>query len=182
MPEHQPKAPESLDAIKTAEQINTVERHEISPEQLEAQKHEQKEQLEQARAKLDQQPEPQARAGEKESAAPAHHPTRLDKESAYWDTLRSVQRHLTPASRRFSKLIHNPTVERTSEVASVTIARPSVLLGASTTAALLGGFLYITARLNGFSLSGSEFILSLFVGGVLGLIVEGLAKLLKPKR
>ncbi len=182
MSERQSKAPESLDNIKPAEVLKAPERHEVTAEELETGKHEQKEQLEQARAKLDQQPEPGARAGEQEAAAPAHHPTKLDKESAYWDTLRSVQRHLKPASRQFSKVIHSPAVERTSEVAGATIARPSVLLGATITASLLGGFLYITARLNGFSLSGSEFILSLLVGGVLGLLVEGIANVLKPRR
>lgn len=180
MSEHEPKSPESFDAIKAAERFHAPEQHELTSEQLETNRHEQKEQLEQARNSLDQQPEPQARMAE-QTKAPAHHPTRLDKESAYWDTLRSVQRHLTPASRRFSKFIHSPKIERTSEVASVTIARPSVLLGATTTTALLGGFLYVTARLSGFSLSGSEFILSILVGGVLGLIVEGLAKVIKPK-
>lgn len=182
MSEHQPKAPESLNATKAGEHLRAPERHEVTTEQLETGKQEQHEKLQEARAKLEQQPEPQARVGETEAAAPAHHPTRLDKESAYWDTIRSVQRHLSPASRQFSKVIHSPAVERTSEVAGATIARPSVLLGATITAASLGGFLYLTARLNGFSLSGSEFVLSLLVGGILGLIVEGLAKVINPTK
>lgn len=181
MSEQQPKGPESLDAIKASEHLKAPERHELS-EQLENNQYEQQEKIDEARAKLEQQPEPQARLGERESAPVYQHPTRLDKETAYWDTLRSVQRHLKPASRSFSKFIHSPAVERTSEIAGATIARPSVLLGATSTAVLLGSFLYIAARLNGFPLSGSEFILSLLVGGVLGLIVEGLAKVIRPRR
>lgn len=179
MAEHQPESRESLEAVKSSEHLTAPEKHEVTPEQLEAKHQEQAENLEQARAKLEQQPEPVAKA-ETEATAP-NHPTRIDKDTAYWDTLRSVQRHLKPAQQQFSKFIHTPAVEKASEAVGQTIARPSVLLGATTTAAVVGGFLYITARLNGFSLSGSEFILSLVVGGVLGLIVEGLGKLLRPR-
>ncbi len=181
MPEYESKNPELAKTPEGNEQLQGPERRELSPEQLEEGRNERFEQLEAARLKLEQQPEPQASAAEKDTIV-TNKPTRLDKEVAYVDTLRSLQRHLSPASRQFSKVIHSPTVEKTSEIAGATVARPSVLLGATTTAALLGGFLYVTARVGGFSLSGSEFILSLVVGGVLGLIIEGLAKIIKPKR
>lgn len=181
MSEREPQSVESPKSVEGAEQLKAAERKELTAEQLEVGKEKQSEQLQQARTELEKQPEAVASANEQEGTEPTHHPTRLDKEAAYWNTLRSLQRHLSPASRNFSKLIHTPAIEKTSEVAGATIARPSVLLGATSTAAVLGGFLYITARINGFNLSGSEFLLSLIVGAVLGLIIEGIAKLFKRK-
>ncbi len=166
---------ESLEALKDAEQLKAPERHETSTEHSQEKQHEQ---LETARHKLEQAPEPAAKASEHDHR-PSHHPTTLDKEAAYHDTLRSLQRHLSPASRRFSKVIHSPAVEKTSEVVGATVARPSVTLGATTTALIVGGFLYFTARAYGFALSGSELLLSLIIGGILGLLVEGVAKLFK---
>jgi hypothetical protein len=175
MAERLPDKGESLEALKAGEQLKGPERQ-ASGETREQAEHKQAEQLEAARGKLETTPEPQAKASEREAAP---HATKLDKESAYWDTLRSVQRHLKPVSRSFSKVIHSPAVERASEVAGATVARPSVTLGATATALLVGGFLYITARSYGYSLSGSEFLLSLLVGGVLGILAEGIGKLFK---
>jgi hypothetical protein len=51
------------------------------------------------------------------------------KYQAYQKTLKGVRHHLPPAQRAFSKLIHQPTIEKVSELGSKTIARPSGLLG-----------------------------------------------------
>lgn len=178
MSEHQPSH-ESLDAIKATEHLQAPERHEVSQEQIEANKNEQQHKIEEARTKLEHHAEVNAKMAESDKTTTKHHPTRFDKESAYWNTLRSVQMHLSPVSRQFSKVIHNPTIEKASELIGQTVARPSVLMGATTTAALLSIFLYIIARIYGFSLSGSELLLSLIVGAALGLVVEGLSKLVK---
>ncbi|MFI5240669.1 MAG: hypothetical protein ACHQUB_03095 [Candidatus Saccharimonadia bacterium] len=182
--EHENIAHENLEQHNSREVLEALEHAETSKEDVDTQKHaiERQNQIEEAREKLDNPAYEKPNHVESDKPVSAHHPTKLDKQAAYWDTLRSVQRHLNPVSRKFSQYIHNPIVDRTSEIASTTIARPSVLLGATSTAFLLGGFLYITARLNGFSLSGSEFIFSLIVGGLLGLLVEGTAKLFKPHK
>lgn len=180
MSEHLSEKNEALDALKSAEGLSAPERQEAH-EALTESTEKQAEQVEAARNKLEQAPEPAAKVSEREHAPTHHHPTRLDKEASYWDTLRSMQRHLTPASRRFSKLIHSPAIEKTSEVVGATVARPSVTLGATITAVVVGSFLYLTARAYGFALSGSELLLSLIVGGLLGLAVEGIAKLFKQR-
>ena len=94
----------------------------------------------------------------------------------YKQTMRSLQHRMKPATRQFSKFIHSPVIDSTSEALGKTVFRPSVTLGATTTAVLIGGVLYIFARLNGFTLSGSEIILALILGGIFGLIIEGIFK------
>jgi uncharacterized protein involved in copper resistance len=98
----------------------------------------------------------------------------LDHRLNYKQTLASLQRQLKPASRAFSQLIHTPAVEKTSEVLEKTVARPSVTLGATWTALIVGGVFYFTARHFGYALSGSELLFSFIVGAGIGLIIEGL--------
>lgn len=91
----------------------------------------------------------------------------------YVQTLASVQRKLGPLSRGFSQVIHTPVVEQTSEALENTVARPSVLLGTTWTALIVGSIFYLTARHYGYTLSGSELLFSFVVGALLGLILEG---------
>ena len=94
----------------------------------------------------------------------------------YKQTMRSLQHRMKPATRQFSKFIDSPVVDSTSEALGKTVFRPSVTLGATTTAVIVGGLLYIFARVNGFTLSGSEILFALLIGGILGLIIEGILK------
>lgn len=132
-----------------------------------------REQLEQ-RASSEQR-EPQAEPVQKRSTSG------LDRKQAYAETMASIQRHLPTASRAFSKVIHSPAVEKTSEAVGKTVMRPSVTLGATTTALAVGAFTYWLAKHYGYAVSGSTILLSLLVGGAFGLLVEGLAKLLRRK-
>lgn len=138
----------------------------------------QTEKAEQAREALEKAAEPLAKAAE-EAPREVAPPTRLDRLVAYRHTLKSLQGHLKPVSKSFSKFIHTPAVEKTSEVLEKTVMRPSVTLGASLTALVVGGVFYFTARSYGFRLSGSEFLVSLLVGGILGALLEGLVKLFR---
>lgn len=136
--------------------------------------------VESAREALEQQSEPVV--AEKPGPPKSHQPiTKIDQDRAYRDTMQSLRRHLGPASKSFSKVIHNPTVENVSEVVGKTVARPSVTLGATTTALIIGSLTYITAKRYGFALSGSELILSLILGGIVGALLEGLSKSLRRR-
>lgn len=184
MSEHQPKAHESSEALAPSELeriAESLQRRERSAEDLTESPETQAKRIETARAQLERHAEEPAAVAEKEATAKPH-PTRFDKAAAYAQTLASLQRKLSPSSRAFSRLIHAPMVEQASEVAGKTIARPSVTLGATLTALVVGGFFYLSARRYGFALSGSEFILSLLAGAVLGLIAEGVLKLLRRPR
>lgn len=107
-------------------------------------------------------------------------PGRKEKEQTYKHTLHSVQRELpTRFTRSFSKVIHQPLIEKTSEITGKTIFRPSLMLGATIGALLGGSIFYLLAKRYGFPISGSEFLLFGLVGGVLGLAGEGLRYLFK---
>ncbi len=128
------------------------------------------------------QPEPETET-KSEATPPAKHPLHiLDHHLNYSRTMASVQRRLGPVSRGFSKVIHAPAVEKTSEALEHTVARPSVLLGTTWTALIVGGIFYFTARHYGFSLSGSELLFSFIVGALLGLVLEGIWHALTIKR
>jgi hypothetical protein len=117
-------------------------------------------------------------------AAKDHEPAHrgiLTKAVNYRHTMISLRHQMKPTARAFSSFIHAPAVEAASDFAGKTVLRPSVTLGATTTAMLLVGFFYFYARYYGFGLHGSEFWITLIVGGIIGLIVEVLGKALRHR-
>lgn len=117
--------------------------------------------------------------------APETTPTPIPKLPAfnprdnYAETLASMQHKLRPLSRSFSKVIHAPIVEKTSEILEKSIARPSVTVGATWTALVVGAVFYFTARTFGYALSGSEMLLSFIAGGIVGVLLEGVWRLIR---
>lgn len=98
--------------------------------------------------------------------------TKADKLHSFNTTMHSVRSHMNAPERSFSKLIHQPTVEKVSEVAGKTVARPSGIIGA-TIAAFIGLLsIYSIAKFAGFQLSGSEMPLLLAIGFLIGLLLE----------
>lgn len=98
--------------------------------------------------------------------------SRRERDVVFTTTMRSVRHQLTPAQRTFSKLIHAKPVEAASELLEETIYRPSFLWGGLIGGLVFGGFLYIVASMMGFRLSGSEFLVGLLVGGLIGFLIE----------
>ncbi len=130
--------------------------------------------------KQEQAPDP-VPVAEKETAAPVPFVARLDQLTNYTHTMASLQRKLRPMSRSFSKVIHTPAVEKTSEALEKTVMRPSVAAGATWTALLVGVIFYVTARIYGYALSGSEMLVALVIGGILGVALEGVGRLLRRR-
>ncbi len=83
-----------------------------------------------------------------------------------------LRKQLPTYDRVFSHIIHAEPIERVSEVAGSTIARPSGILGAGVTACIGLAFVMIVAKRTGFALSGSEFLILIVAGWCLGLLVE----------
>ncbi len=106
----------------------------------------------------------------------------LTRELSFKHTMIGLRHRMKPAQRRFSQIIHSPAIEAASEVVGKTVLRPSVSLGATTCALLVGGTLYLFARNYGYPLRGSEILLSLVVGGIIGLLLEALYKTLFRSR
>lgn len=120
-----------------------------------------------------------------ETTRPDAAPTRItnqDKTRAYQQTLRLIQRGLPTLSRGFSRIIHQPAIERLSELGEKTIARPSGLLGGGLAATVGLAIMLFYARRNGFALSGSELALFLVIGWGLGLLAEFTGKKLSRRR
>lgn len=96
-------------------------------------------------------------------------------------TMRRIQSELPLHQRIVSRLIHNPAVEKTSEIVGNTVARPNAILSGSIGALIVTGALYFTAKHFGFSLSGSETILSFLVGWLAGLAFDAARALIRGK-
>jgi len=97
-------------------------------------------------------------------------------------TLNNVRRHLNAPSRAFSKVIHQSAVEKVSEVAAPTVARPSGILGGGIFA-LLGSLILLYATKHyGYTYNYFVFVI-LFVGGfVAGMLVELIVRALFRKK
>jgi hypothetical protein len=172
MSEHGPQSSEHLPKVEGHEALAQPKSPEKRAELLEHDAKQRAEHLEAARSKLEKHPEPQAAKTESPKEGAPVVPTKFDKLMAYRHTMKSLQRRLPTFSAGFSKVIHSPTVEKASEVVGATIARPSVTLGATTTAAIVGGVMYWAAKSYGFALSGSEILLSMLLGGIVGFLIE----------
>lgn len=166
--------------VEKHEATKQVEKHiEHLESGVEKAQQSQHEQLERARREVKTTaPETKAHHGHARRA-PAH-PGRKEKEQTYKHTLSSIQRELpTRFARSFSKVIHQPIIEKTSEVTGKTIFRPSLMLGVSVGALLGGSLFYLLAKRYGFPISGSEFLLFGIIGGLLGLASEALRYLFR---
>lgn len=102
--------------------------------------------------------------------------TRETKAHAFDTTMHHVRTRLSRSERSFSKFIHKPGVETTSEFIGKTVTRPSGIIGATLFVCIGLLLIYSVARFAGFSLSGSELPLLLLVGFIVGLLVEWLFK------
>lgn len=136
----------------------------------------QEKRAEAAREKIEKHAEQPVPVAEKEQAAPSRPAALLDPILNYKATLKSLQNRLKPTQRRFSQVIHQPSVEKVSDALGKTVMRPSVSLGAVVTAVIVESFFYFTARHYGYVLSGTEVLLALLVGGVIGLALEGVLR------
>jgi len=106
-------------------------------------------------------------------------PTALDKTHGFDTLMHHTRQNLSMPERVLSKRIHMPVIERISDLAGKTIARPSAAIGASVLT--LVGFLivYLMGLTSGFQLSGSEVPILLVAGSLASLFIEWVAKALR---
>lgn len=105
--------------------------------------------------------------------------TKKHKAEAYRSTIGNIQADMNPAARVFSKVIHSPTVEKTADLVSSTIARPKSIIYGSFTALVVVSSLYMAAKYFGYPLSGFETIAAFLVGWLIGLSYEALTSLVR---
>ena len=118
---------------------------------------------------------------EKKASGTEHAPQATHQQS-YKHTMKTVRAELSAPERTFSKVIHNPVVERVSDTVGKTVARPDALLSGSVFAGISVLGLYIMARFYGFELRGSETILAFVVGWVFGVVFDMVRGAIKRNR
>jgi hypothetical protein len=94
------------------------------------------------------------------------------KKASHDVILTKIQSELPASQRGFSKLIHNPAVEKTSEALGSTIARPNAILAGAMVAFFLVLAVYLIAKHLGYVLSGFETIGAFIVGWLLGILYD----------
>ncbi|RYX79561.1 hypothetical protein EON76_02505 [bacterium] len=108
--------------------------------------------------------------------------TQHQRSIAFDKQLTSVQQEMNPSERRFSKLIHKKSIEKTSDALGATIARPNALLAGSISAFVLVTVLYLIAKHYGYRLSGFETIAAFILGWVIGMIYDYVRLLISGNR
>jgi hypothetical protein len=179
MPEKLTHNPEQESGGKHEKPELQVEKTSAKTEKLEhsqENKQEREKSVEKTREKLEKSLDKQEKTREKQpKPVEAREPqviTRAVRDAAFGETMKTVRSQLSPVQRSFSKLIHAKPVEITSELLEETVFRPSFLWGGVIGGIIFGAGLYLFARTQGFLLSGSEYIVGLFVGGIIGVIIE----------
>ena len=108
--------------------------------------------------------------------------TKRERKASYDATMREVRSQMSGPSRAFSTIIHNPTVEKISDVIGGTIARPNAILAGSVFAFLFTLAIYLIARFNGYALSGTESIASFALGWLAGIAFDYLKLVVTGKK
>lgn len=105
-----------------------------------------------------------------------------ERDASYKQHMKRVQTELKPTARAFSKLIHNPVVEKTSEAVGGTIARPNAVLSGAVVAFVLVLGVYLVAKFYGYPLSGFETIGAFIVGWIIGLLYDFFKAMITGKK
>lgn len=104
------------------------------------------------------------------------------KNESYKKTIKQVQKELPLGSRIFSKITHNSFIEKTSDIAGNTIARPNAILSGAMVAFFLTLITYTIAKKYGYPLSGFETIGAFVFGWVIGIIYDYVRILITGKK
>lgn len=160
-----------------------------SPQKTEAKnhKHEHQEQINKIRQTIEKSSkssEDISKANKDNEPKQKHRPTNVAigdqlQAQALKKQLRTIQEKLPPAQKQFSRFIHNPTIEKISDGASATIARPSGLLFAGVFSFITSIIVMSISRYYGYEYNYLVGLVSLAGGFVAGLILEALFKLFK---
>lgn len=91
---------------------------------------------------------------------------------AYKQILNRTQQHLTKSQKALSKLVHQPTVEKLSDIGGKTVARPSGVLIGSIFSFVSSLAVYAIAKRNGYDMTYSIIMISFLGGFIVGVAVE----------
>jgi hypothetical protein len=107
---------------------------------------------------------------------------KTEREASFKATMKEVQTQMSAPSRTFSKIIHNKAVEKISETAGSTVARPNAILSGAIFAFALTLAVYLVAKNLGYRLSGFESIGAFILGWALGLVYDFLKVMITGRK
>ena len=114
----------------------------------------------------------ETRSGGEPTAMAIRRVTKQEREASYEATMKHIRSEMGAVGRTFSKIIHAPLVEKSSEVIGSSFARPNAVLAGSASALILVSLTYVIARTFGYRLSGFETIGAFILGWIIGLIYD----------
>lgn len=127
-------------------------------------------------------------SAEKKTKAPGSAPrnrggiSKKAKTTSYKKHMKQMQAELPASERAFSKFIHAPFIEKTSEIVGSTIARPNAILSGAIVAFFLVLAVYLIAKNLGYVLSGFETIGAFVLGWVIGVLYDYFKVLVTGKK
>lgn len=167
--------------IERGEQLSNHESQEVQNNRVEKEltkaekEHGSKEHVEKAAKSAEQKAVSGKELSRSEKETPKSHPVLINKhlkDMAFSRAMTRARKKLSRPSRAFSKVVHNEVVDRTSETAGKTVARPVGLLWGSVFAFIgTSGLLWITRR-NGYEYNYLLVIILFIVGLVVGNLAE----------
>lgn len=98
--------------------------------------------------------------------------SKKEKKASYERNMKQIQAQMPASQRAFSKFIHNPAIEKTSEAVGSTVARPNAILAGAVVAFFLVLVVYVVAKFYGYRLSGFETIGAFIVGWIIGILYD----------
>lgn len=159
------KRPELSKAELEAGEKDLARRHEAAERNLSAEKKKE--------SALEREKETIEKADKKPpKSKPAASFTKREKAATYRKQIKTVQAQLPRASRTFSKVVHNPAIEKVSDAAGKTIMRPSALLGGAVIGLAAGMTVYAVARYYQYFMPSWILPVLLVLGALLGVAAE----------
>ncbi|HET6622705.1 MAG TPA: hypothetical protein VFG56_02105 [Candidatus Saccharimonadales bacterium] len=163
--EIQAAAEAAAERLKNRQEKSVEQSPDTKAERVERARHETKEVFAREAGK-------EKRSGGEPDARTVRRATKRQKQAHYKTTMKHIQSEMPAPARTFSKVIHNRTVEKTSEAVGATVARPNAILAGSISAFIVVLTVYLITKHYGYVLSGFETIGSFVIGWTLGLIYD----------
>jgi len=182
-PENKELSPEQLESYLKAE--DAVERAAEKSHVESGEKSEQEARVEALKEAVSIERGSAEKKGKEGSSSPAKRRhgvvSKKERSASYKHHMKQLQTELNPTQRTFSKVIHNPIVEKTSDVVGSTIARPNAILSGAMVAFFLVLGVYVVSKFYGYTLSGFESIGAFIVGWIIGLLYDFLRVMITGK-
>lgn len=169
-PERHERTPEALEQAGADRRAELEAQHEQAAEKNKEQDVEKLSREAHEKATVEEEAKSERSPAEKRKDTPL--PRKLQEKVNFNRTMQEARTHMSAPSRTFSKVIHTPVVEKTSEVVGSTVARPNAILAGSVAAFILTLGLYLIARYYGYPLSGFETIGAFILGWVIGILFD----------